>query len=216
MRWHHILFDLDGTITDSAPGITNSILYARKKWGLPCGPNEEYYKFIGPPMPQSYEEFWGFSHEDAVRFLEDYREYFSVKGLFENSVYPGMIELFEALKAAGAKLYIATTKPTGFSEQIAERFGFGQYFELVSGSDLKNTNTKAAVIEFARKTCGIDMTSAVMIGDRAHDVEGAHAHGIPCVGVTWGFGGRRELESAGADAIVNSAGELMALLLNKT
>lgn len=213
MRWKSILFDLDGTITDSAPGITNSIIYARKKWGLKPGTNADYYKFIGPPMPQSFEEYWGFSHEDAVRFLADYREYFSVKGLFENSVYPGVIDLLDALKSAGARLFIATTKPTGFSEQIAERFLFRDYFELVSGSHLNKTNTKYAVIEHARKTCDIDMASAVMIGDRAHDVEGAHAHGIPCIGVTWGFGSREELRSAGADYITDTAEELLALLL---
>lgn len=214
MSWQHVFFDLDGTITDSAPGITNSIIYARKKWGLEPGTNADYYKFIGPPMPQSYEEYWGFSHEDAVRFLEDYREYFSVKGLFENDVYPGVAELLAALSAAGKRLYIATTKPTGFSERIAEHFGFAKYFDMISGSDLKLTNTKFAVIEAARARFDVDMTDAVMVGDRAHDVEGAHEHGIPCVGVTWGFGGRDELEAADADFIVNTAEELCKLLLN--
>lgn len=213
MRWQNIFFDLDGTITDSAPGITNSIIYARKKWGMPPGTNADYYKFIGPPMPQSYEDFWGFSHEDAVRFLADYREYFSEKGLFENSVYPGMLGLFEALKNAGGNLYVATTKPTHFSRRIAERFGFADYFDMISGSDLKDINTKYAVIEAARAAHDVDMSSAVMIGDRAHDVEGAHAHGIPCIGVTWGFGGREELVSAGADFIITSAEELRDLLL---
>ena len=203
MRWQSIFFDLDGTITDSAKGITNSIIYARKKWGLAPGTNADYLKFIGPSMPQSFEEFWGFSHEDAVRFLGDYREYYSVKGLFENAVYPGMIELFEALRAEGKRLFVATTKPTHFSVQIAERFDFKKYFELVS-----------AVIEYARVTCHVDMASAVMIGDRAHDVEGAHMHNIPCIGVTWGFGGRAELENAGAEHIVYTAEELKSLLLS--
>ena len=214
MRWHSILFDLDGTITDSAPGITNAIIYARKKWGLEPGTNADYYKFIGPPMPQSYEEYWGFSHEDAVRFLADYREYFGTKGLFENSVYPGVMELLGALKAARARLFIATTKPTGFSERIAERFGFSQYFELISGSDPNKDNTKFDVIEHARVACGIDTADAVMIGDRAHDVEGAHQHGIPCIGVTWGFGSRAELEAAGAEYIADTPEELKALLLS--
>ena len=214
MRWQSILFDLDGTITDSAPGITNSIIYARKKWGLEPGTNADYYKFIGPSMPESFEEFWGFSHEDAVRFLADYREYFSVKGLFENSVYPGVIELLSALRGAGARLFIATTKPTVFSEQIADRFGFREYFELVSGSDFQSIHTKYDVIEHARRTHGIDMQSAVMIGDRAQDVEGAHGHGIPCIGVTWGFGGRGELEEAGADYITDTPEALRALLLS--
>lgn len=212
MRWRHILFDLDGTLTDSSPGITNSIVYARKKWGLEPGRNEDHLRFIGPPMPQSFEEYWGFSHEDAVRFLADYREYFAEKGLFENSVYPGIPALLAALKADGRRLYVATTKPTGFSERIAERFGLAPYFDMISGSDLDRTNTKYAVIEAARAACGIDMADAVMIGDRSHDVEGAHAHGIPCIGVTWGFGGRAELETAGADMIVDTVDELRTLL----
>ena len=213
MAWQHIFFDLDGTITDSAPGITNSIIYARKKWGLEPGTNADYYKFIGPPMPQSYEEYWGFSHEDAVRFLEDYREYFSVKGLFENEVYPGVMDLLAALKAAGKQLYIATTKPTGFSKRIAEHFGFAQYFDMISGSGLTRDNTKYDVIRNACDACHADMSDAVMVGDKSHDVEGAHEHGIPCIGVTWGFGSRDELESAGADYIVDSSAELHSLLL---
>lgn len=214
MAWQHIFFDLDGTITDSAPGITNAIIYARKKWGLEPGVNADYLKFIGPPMPQSYEEFWGFSHEDAVRFLADYREYFGEIGLFENNVYPGMMELLAALKDAGRHLYIATTKPTGFSQRIAERFGFAPYFDIVSGSAMDRDNTKYDVIRNARDACGADMTDAVMIGDRAHDVEGAHQHGIPCIGVTWGFGSREELSDAGADYITDTAEELKALLLS--
>ena len=216
MSWQHVFFDLDGTITNSAPGITNSIIYARKKWGLEPGTNADYYRFIGPPMPQSYEEFWGFSHEDAVRFLEDYREYFSERGLFENEVYPGIMKLLEALRSAGKHLYIATTKPTGFSERIAERFGFARYFDMISGSSLTGDNSKYAVIRKARDACRADMSDAVMVGDKSHDVEGAHEHGIPCIGVTWGFGGRDELEAAGADYIVDSADELRKLLLDES
>ena len=212
MAWRHILFDLDGTLTDSAPGITNAIIYARKKWGLTPGVNADYYKFIGPPMPQSFEQFWGFSHEDAVRFLDDYREYFGEKGLFENDVYPGIPALLRALREDGRRLYIATTKPTGFSCRIAEHFGIAEYFDMISGSDLQKTNTKYTVIERIRETCDIDMSSAVMVGDRSHDVEGAHLHGIPCIGVTYGFGGREELLDAGADYIADSVSALSDIL----
>jgi phosphoglycolate phosphatase len=213
MAYSHIFFDLDGTLTDSAPGITNAIIYARKKWGLPAGTNADYYKFIGPPMPESYEQFWGFSHEDAVRFLADYREYFSQKGLFENNVYPGILSLLQDLKAAGRHLYIATTKPTEFSQRIADKFGFSQYFDIISGAGLTSDNTKYDVIRNARDACGVDMSDAVMVGDRFHDVEGAHAHHIPCIGVTYGFGSREELTQSGADFIVDTVDELGALLL---
>ena len=214
MSWQTIFFDLDGTVTNSAPGITNSIIYARRKWGLPPGTNADYLKFIGPPMPRSYEDYWGFSHEDAVRFLEDYREYFADRGLFENEVYPGIMELLQALRDAGKRLFIATTKPTGFSERIAERFGFAEFFEMISGSHPDRDDSKYDVIEAARAARDIDMTSAVMVGDRAHDVEGAHEHGIPCIGVTWGFGEPGELERAGADLIVSDAEALKAILLS--
>ena len=215
MKYEHIFFDLDGTLTDPALGITNAIIYARKKWGLDPGVNRDYYKFIGPPMPRSYEEFWGFSPEDARRFLDTYREYFGTIVLFENEVYPGIPELLAALKDAGCKLYVATTKPTGFSEQIVERFGIAPYFEIVSGSIPSGDNTKADVICVARDACGVDMTSAIMVGDRLFDVEGAHACGIPCVGVTYGYGGREELQSAGADFIVDTVEQLRAILLTQ-
>ncbi len=213
MRYKHIFFDLDGTLTDPALGITNSIIYARKKWGLDPGENKDYYKFIGPPMPRSYEQFWGMPHEEAVRFLATYREYFGTVGLFENEVYPGIPELLAALKERGCKLYMATTKPTGFSTRIAERFGLLPYFEIISGSQPSGDNTKADVICFARDTCGVDMASAVMVGDRLYDVEGAHACAIPCIGVCYGYGGREELTAAGADHIVDTVEDLRALLL---
>lgn len=214
MKYTHIFFDLDGTLTDPAPGITNAIIYARKKWGLEPGANEDYYKFIGPSMPQSFEEYWGFSHEDAVEFLKTYREYFGDVGLFENEVYPGIEALLKALKTAGCHLYIATTKPTGFSVRIAERFGFSGYFDMISGSGEFSDNTKYDVIRNAGDACSVDMTDAVMIGDRLFDVEGAHAHGIPCIGVSYGYGGREELQAAGADFLADTVEELSALLLS--
>ena len=213
MRYKHIFFDLDGTLTDPALGITNSIIYARKKWGLDPGENKDYYKFIGPPMPRSYERYWGMSHDDAVRFLATYREYFGTVGLFENEVYPGIPELLAALKERGCKLYMATTKPTGFSTRIAERFGLLPYFEIISGSQPSGDNTKADVIRFARDTCGADMSCAVMVGDRLYDVEGAHECSIPCVGVCYGYGGREELAAAGADHIVDTVADLREFLL---
>jgi phosphoglycolate phosphatase len=213
MAFQHIFFDLDGTITDSSLGITNAIMYARKKWGMPPGTNADYYKFIGPPMPESFEQFWGMSHADALAFLDDYREYFSTVGLFENQVYPGMPELFQALKAAGRHLYIATTKPTEFSQRIADKFGFSRYFDMISGAGMADQNSKYLVIENARRACSVPMENAVMVGDKLHDVEGAHAHHIPCIGVTYGFGGREELTDAGADYLVDTVAQLQALLL---
>lgn len=209
MRWSHIFFDLDGTLTDPALGITNAIIHGRKKWGLPCGPNSDYIKFIGPPMPQSYVDFWGMSPEEAKEFLKAYREYFSTVGLFENQVFPGIPELLKKLKDAGCHLYIATTKPTVFSVQIAEKFGFAEYFDIISGCGLDGTRgLKWEVIDYARQNCGVDMSKAVMIGDRLHDVEGARICGIDCIGVSYGYGGRAELEEAGALHVVDTVEEL--------
>ncbi len=213
MRWEHIFFDLDGTLTDPALGITNAIIYGRKKLGLPTGPNEEYYKFIGPPMPESYEEFFGMSPREARDMLDAYREHYATVGLFENEPYPGIPELLKKLKEAGCRLYVATTKPTVFSKQIAEKFGFAEYFEIISGCELDGTRgQKWEVIDYARRSCGADMTKAVMVGDRLHDVEGARICGIDTVGVAYGYGGRAELEEAGAIHVVDTVAELEAYL----
>ena len=214
MRWNEILFDLDGTLTDPALGITNAIIYARKKWGMDPGKNEDFYPFIGPPMPQSFTDYWGMDPEDARRFLDDYREYFGEIGLFENTPYPGIVPLLAGLKDRGARLYVATTKPTPFSERIVEKFGMAEYFELVSGSCFDGTRgNKADVIAYARDTCHIDMSRAVLIGDRMHDAEGAALCGIPCIGVSYGYGGRAELEAAGCLHVVDSVAELEEYLL---
>ena len=181
MRYEHIFFDLDGTLTDPALGITNAIMYARKKRGLDPGRNEDYYKFIGPPMPQSFVEYWGVSLDEAKAILADYREYYVPKGIFENAPYPGMGDMLARLKAAGCRLYVATSKPTFMSVQIVERFGLAQYFLTVSGSDpSKPDSTKEDVIRAARDQFSVDMSRAVMVGDRHYDVSGARACGIPC------------------------------------
>ena len=214
MRFEHIFFDLDGTLTDPALGITNAIIYARKKWGLDPGKNEDYYKFIGPPMPKSFETYWGMSREDAARTLAYYREYYTDVGLFENAPYPGMAETLQRLSDAGAKLYVATSKPTFMSVRILEKFDLAKYFVTVSGSDpAQPDSTKADVIRAARDQFGVDMTKAVMVGDRSYDVAGAHECAIPCVGVLYGYGGREELTAAGADYIAETVADLGSILL---
>ena len=214
MRFEHIFFDLDGTLTDPALGITNAIIYARKKWGLDPGKNEDYYKFIGPPMPKSFETYWGMSREDAAQTLAYYREYYTDVGLFENAPYPGMAETLQRLSDAGAKLYVATSKPTFMSVRILEKFDLAKYFVTVSGSDPSQPDsTKADVIRAARDQFGVDMAKAVMVGDRSYDVAGAHECAIPCVGVLYGYGGRDELTAAGADYIAESVADLGRILL---
>ena len=214
MRFEHIFFDLDGTLTDPALGITNAIIYARKKWGLDPGKNEDYYKFIGPPMPKSFETYWGMSREESIRFLSYYREYYTDTGLFENAPYPGMAETLQSLSDAGAKLYVATSKPTNMSVRILEKFDLEKYFVTISGSDPSQPDsTKADVIRAARDKFGVEMARAVMVGDRSYDVAGAHECAIPCVGVLYGYGSREELTAAGADYIAETVADLGRILL---
>ena len=214
MRFEHIFFDLDGTLTDPALGITNAIIYARKKWGLDPGKNEDYYKFIGPPMPKSFETYWGMSREDAAQTLAYYREYYTDVGLFENAPYPGMAETLQSLPDTGLRLYVATSKPTFMSVRILEKFDLAKYFVTVSGSDPSQPDsTKADVIRAARDQFGVDMAKAVMVGDRNYDVAGAHECAIPCVGVLYGYGSRDELTAAGADYIAESVADLGRILL---
>ena len=154
------------------------------------------------------------SREDAAQTLAYYREYYTDVGLFENAPYPGMAYMLQTLSDAGAKLYVATSKPTFMSVRTLEKFDLAKYFVTVSGSDPSQPDsTKADVIRAARDKFGVDMTKAVMVGDRSYDVAGAHECAIPCVGVLYGYGGREELTAAGADYIAETVADLGSILL---
>lgn len=214
----YIFFDLDGTLTDPGIGITNSVMYALRKMGITPPAREELYSFIGPPLLMSFEMFYHMSKEEAQQALVYYREYFSVTGLFENTVYEGIPELLSALTARGIKIVLATSKPLLFSEQILKHFDLYPYFYFCSGStmDEKRVN-KADVIAYALENLSLSVKEAAdcvfMVGDRYHDVEGAHALGIPCVGVLYGYGSEDELRGCGADYIAESVDALRAFLL---
>jgi phosphoglycolate phosphatase len=210
-----ILFDLDGTLTDSQPGIVRSLQYAREKLGLPQQTEEELRCFIGPPLMESFRRFWGLEGEDAQTALRFYRERFSTVGLFENAVYPGVPQMLCALKDAGKKLYVATSKPEKFARIILEHFKLAGCFEDICGSELDGErDTKVEVIEYCLGKNSIrNLSKAVMVGDREHDILGAHAVGLEAVGVLYGYGGLAELTAAGAEELARSAGELEELLL---
>lgn len=213
MRYKNILFDLDGTITDPALGITNSVMYALEKYGIKVKERSELYKFIGPPLAGSFSEYFGFSKEEDVRAVEIFREYFSEKGLFENKVYPGIEKMLAKLKNSGAKIYLATSKPEVFAEQILEHFNLDKYFTAISGSELNgNRVEKEAVIEYVLKNYNID--NAVMVGDRSFDIIGAKKNGMDSVGVLYGYGTKEELAEAGADYIAENVEKLSDFLLN--
>lgn len=209
-----ILFDLDGTLTDAAPGITNSVKYALSKFGIDETDDNKLRKFLGPPLISSFMEFYGFSKEKAQKAVEYYREYFVPHGIFENEVYSGIPKLLQKLKADGKTLIIATSKPGTFAVQIAEHFEIDSYFDLIAGSNLDNTRSKKAqVIEYALETLGIlDRAHAVMIGDREHDIKGAKKTGLRSIGVLYGYASPGELENAGADFTANSPEELYTII----
>lgn len=211
----HIFFDLDGTLTDPGLGITNSVMHALERFGIPTADRASLYKYIGPPLMDSFREFNGFSEAQARVAIDAYREYFSVTGLFENEVYPGIPPLLERLKSAGKKLVVATSKPEDFSLRILEHFGLLPYFDFVAGSLMDETRTrKWEVIQWAlEQFCGPDCR-VLMVGDRKHDVEGAARFGIPCLGVLYGYGGREELERAGAAALAATPEEIGAYILS--
>ncbi|NLX77441.1 MAG: HAD family hydrolase [Clostridiaceae bacterium] len=217
-EYTNILFDLDGTLTDPKVGITKSVAYALKSFGIEVEDRDSLCKFIGPPLRVSFRDFYGFSEDDCIRAIEKYRGYFRVTGLFENEVYPGIENLLKNLKQSGRKLFVATSKPTVFAVRILEHFNLLRYFEYVAGSELDGSrDSKGDVIRFALRENGLaDRANVIMVGDREHDVIGAKENNIDVVGVLYGYGDRAELEKAGADYIVETVEELNGLLLYET
>lgn len=216
MSKRYILFDLDGTLTDPGPGITNSVAYALAKYNIHPASREELYPYIGPPLTQSFREYHGLSVEEAEQALAYYREYFSVHGLFENEVYPGITALLTQLRERGDSLIVATSKPEEFTHRILEHFDLANYFAFVGGNTLDEARpTKESVIRYIMEKYP-DMTAenTVMVGDRRYDIEGAHACGLSAIGVLYGYGDRVEMETAGAEQIVASVEELAGLLTN--
>lgn len=215
MNYKTILFDLDGTLTDPKEGITKSVAYALEHFGFRVEDLDTLIKFIGPPLAVSFPEYYGLTEEQTAVAVEKYRERFSQVGWAENRPCPGVDKLLGALKEAGKQLVVATSKPEVHAVKILEHFGLAEYFDLICGPalDAPKSYGKAAVIRDALARCGADSACAIMVGDRLHDVEGAHQEGLPCVGVLWGYGDRAEHEACGADHIVTSFDELKALLL---
>ncbi len=213
MTYDILLFDLDGTLTDPAEGITNSVMHALRKWGIEVSDRRELYCFIGPPLVDSFMKYYGFSREDAERSVEYYREYFRDRGLFENTVYPDTAETLGALKKMGKKLVVATSKPEVFAKRILEHFELDGFFDLIVGATLDSSRVKKGdVIAYALEAFGIsDRSRCLMIGDREHDILGAKDNEIASVGVLCGYGDRAELSAAGADFIVENLGDILSL-----
>lgn len=212
-----VLFDLDGTITNSEPGILNCVQYALEKMGIESPDRKELLPFIGPPLHDTFRDMFSLSDEDAARATAFYRERYAPIGKFEAEVYPGAEEMLRDLKDAGKKLILATSKPTGFATDVLDHFGLTGYFDFIGGATLDGSrSTKEDVIEYVLQSGMVpDRDDLVMVGDTKFDVTGAAYFGIPTIAVTYGFGPREELIEAGAAVLADSAAEIAGLLLGK-
>lgn len=212
-----VLFDLDGTLTDSGIGIKNSVEYALSKFNIEVKDREELNKFIGPPLQDSFIEYYGFSQEKAKKAVDYYREYYNEKGIFENLVYDGIEGLLNKLKNAEKTLIVATSKPEVFAKRILEHFHIAKYFTYIAGADLEGKRSKKdEVIKYALKSCNIsDYSKVVMVGDREHDILGAEKIGIDSIGVLFGYGDYEELENAGADYIADKAEDIYSIVCRR-
>ena len=205
-RFQYYLFDLDGTLTDPGEGITNSVMYALRKFGIDPPERKQLYSFIGPPLHDSFMKYYGFSEEDAALAVEYYREYFRPKGILENKLYEGVREELEELKGMNKTIALATSKPEEFSVQILKAFDLYKYFDFIGAATMDGSRVrKEDVIAYVLESIGItDKSAVLMTGDRQQDVEGAHANGIVCAGVLYGYGDYDELKNAGADYIIEA------------
>ncbi|MNC37135.1 5'-nucleotidase [compost metagenome] len=204
-----ILFDLDGTLTDPKEGITKSVEYALGKFDIAVEHPDQLLPYIGPPLYDSFVEIQGFTAERAAQAVEFYRERYRTLGMFENAVIPGIPELLEELQGRGFNLYVATSKPTVFADEIIRHYGLDHYFRHVAGSNLDGTRSKKKeVIQYVLDEHQIAAETALMIGDREHDIIGAKACGVASIGVLIGYGSEEELQSAGADYIARDVKDI--------
>lgn len=211
MNKRSVLFDLDGTLTDSGEGIINCVIPALEHFGLPVPSREALRVFVGPPLADSFVAH-GVPAEKAAEAVAVYRQRYIPIGIYENTPYPGIRELLEALQIQGHKLYIATSKPEEMAKLILNHFDLAKYFTMICGASMDTSrSTKEAVIAYLLDVSG-ERSNMVMVGDTKFDILGAKHHGIPAIGVSWGYGTVAEMKTCGAAAIAYSTEELLALL----
>ena len=206
-----LFLDLDGTLTDSRPGILASMRHALAAIGVESPGDEALSRFIGPPTHDAFRELLGSNDVDLnARTIEHYRQRYSTLGLFESSVYPGVVQGLSALRAAEIPLFVVTSKPQVFAHTILDHFELREYFEHVYGSELNGERSKKGeLIAHVLKTEGLEPARSWMIGDRLHDINGAKQNGLRSAGVLWGYGSREELTAAGADVLFETMPELV-------
>lgn len=213
LNYDVVLFDLDGTLTDSIEGIVNAVCFACKKLGIRIPTQEELLEFIGPPMTLSFSTHFGLEGETLEKAIDYYHEYYTEKGWAENKLIDGIVPMLEDLKSKGKKMALCTNKPEHYAKQIMELFDIAKYMDFIGGSSVADDRmVKWKVIQYTVDMLGVDKSRAVMVGDRHYDVEGAETVGIKTIGVTFvGYGSKEELENAGAIAVVNTPNELSEL-----
>jgi phosphoglycolate phosphatase len=212
--FQYILFDLDGTLTDPKIGITNSVMYSLEKFGIKVNDRKELFCFIGPPLIDSFMDFYGFSKEDALQAIVYYREFFGVTGIYQNDVYDGIENVLATLKNQGKKLILATSKPEKYANIILEHFGLAKYFDCVVGATFDGSlNYKSDIVAVALKRGGVDdISKAIMIGDRHHDVDGGKANSLATIGVLYGYGSMEEFNECGADFVAETPADILRII----
>lgn len=208
-----ILFDLDGTLTDPFLGITRSVAYSLKSFGIEVDDLETLKPFIGPPLDVSFREYYHMDEAQSWKAVEKYREYFSKKGLFENKVYEGMEDFLQSLLNMDMKLYVCTSKPEVFAKEILDHFSLTPYFTGIYGATLAGSlKNKGDVIAHCIKQEKLNIQDCMMVGDRQHDIVGAHQNQIPCIGVLYGYGSLEEFQEYHCDYIAKDLIELKKII----
>ena len=206
-----VLFDLDGTLTDSGEGIINCAVFAMERLGIPVPPREKLGVFVGPPLWDTFRQF-GVPADRVDEAVEIFRSRYVPIGKFENTPYPGIREVLEALRAQGRKLYVATSKPEVTAREILEHFDLSRYFTEICGATVDKTRTSKEDVIAYLLSLDACRENSVMVGDTAFDVIGAAAHGIPTIGAAWGYGKTEDMVSAGAAAIARSPEDLLRII----
>jgi len=205
-----VLFDLDGTLTDSRIGITRSVQHALGKQGIVVENADDLTPYIGPPLEWSFREYHGLSDAQAQQALGSYRDYYEDAGMLQNLAYPGISDLLEHLSKKGKRLFVVTSKPGVYAEKIVSHFHLDGYFESIEGSEMDGTRSdKTELIRYVLEKHGLDKPRTVMVGDRLHDIVGAGRNGVDSIGVGYGFGGREELTNAHATYYVETVEEML-------
>ena len=213
-KYQYILFDLDGTLTDSGPGIMNGFVYAIQQMGGHVVDRSQLRKFVGPPLKVSFGDILGYSEEETDRAISLYRDYYNnMGGVLENSVYPGIVELLSELKKEGKNLIVATSKNAIGTNTVLEHFDLKKFFDFIATADDKVRQNKSDVIRYALEQCEIkDISRVVMVGDRENDILAAKEIGIDSIGVLYGYGDREELTSAGASYLAECPSDVKKLV----